>query len=89
MLPQYLRGELGDCTFGFVYLMELSTPFVSLRGILARLRLKQARLYLANGLLMLATFFVCRVASLPYVCLLYSRVTGLSYVEVNVWGYSI
>lgn len=77
----YLRGDLGDCTFGFVYLMELSTPFVSLRGILSRLRLKASRAYLVNGLLMLATFFLCRVISLPYVCLMYSRVLGLSYFE--------
>ncbi|XP_075983387.1 ceramide synthase [Anticarsia gemmatalis] len=77
----YLRGELGDCTFGFVYLMELSTPFVSLRGILSRLRLKASRAYVYNGVCMLLTFFVCRVLSLPYVCLLYSRVRGLPYLE--------
>ncbi|XP_035449014.1 TLC domain-containing protein 3A isoform X2 [Spodoptera frugiperda] len=77
----YLRGNLGDCTFGFVYLMELSTPFVSARGILSRMRLKSSRLYIVNGILMLLTFFVCRVLSLPYVCLLYSRVIGLSYVD--------
>ncbi|XP_037300904.1 ceramide synthase, partial [Manduca sexta] len=77
----YFRGSFGDCTFGFVYLMELSTPFVSARGILSRLRLKASRAYLLNGLLMLATFFVCRVASLPYVCLMYSRELGLPYFE--------
>lgn len=77
----YLRGDLGDCTFGFVYLMELSTPFVSLRGILSRLKLKASRAYLVNGLIMLVTFFVCRVISLPYVCLLYSRVLGIPYLE--------
>ncbi|KPJ20349.1 Protein FAM57B [Papilio machaon] len=77
----YLRGGLGDCVFGFVYLMELSTPFVSFRGILSRLGLKSSRAYLLNGLAMLATFFVCRVLSLPYVCLMYSRVIGLPYFE--------
>ncbi|CAH2052607.1 unnamed protein product, partial [Iphiclides podalirius] len=77
----YLRGGLGDCVFGFVYLMELSTPFVSFRGILSRMGLKSSRAYLLNGLAMLATFFVCRVLSLPYVCLMYSRVIGLPYFE--------
>ncbi|XP_034827927.1 ceramide synthase [Maniola hyperantus] len=77
----YFRGGLGDCVFGFVYLMELSTPFVSLRGVLSRLRLKTSRAYLLNGLAMLLAFLVCRVLSLPYVCLLYSRVVGLSYLE--------
>lgn len=77
----YLRGDFGDCTFGFVYLMELSTPFVSVRGILSRLKLKASRVYLVNGLLMLATFFLCRVISLPYVCFIYSRTIGVSYLE--------
>ncbi|KAJ8710990.1 hypothetical protein PYW07_008232 [Mythimna separata] len=77
----YLRGNLGDCTFGFVYLMELSTPFVSVRAILSRMKLKSSRLYVMNGILMILTFFVCRVISLPYVCLLYSRVVGLSYID--------
>ncbi|VVC91942.1 unnamed protein product [Leptidea sinapis] len=77
----YLRGGLGDCVFGFVYLMEVSTPFVSARGILSRMRLKSSRLYVVNGLLMLATFLVCRVLSLPYVCLLYSRAIRLPYLE--------
>ncbi|CAG9791168.1 unnamed protein product [Diatraea saccharalis] len=77
----YLRGDLGDCTFGFVYLMELSTPFVSARGVLARLRLKHTRWYLVNGLLMLATFFLCRVCSLPYVCLLHSRALNIPYLQ--------
>ncbi|XP_053617446.1 TLC domain-containing protein 3A [Plodia interpunctella] len=77
----YLRGDLGDCTFGFVYLMELSTPFVSIRGILSRLKLKSSKAYLVNGILMLLSFLFCRVLSLPYVCLLYSRVLGVSYLE--------
>ncbi|XP_028171396.1 protein FAM57A-like [Ostrinia furnacalis] len=79
----YFRGSFGDCTFGFVYLMELSTPFVSLRGILSRLRLKASRLYLANGLAMLGSFLLCRVLSLPYACLLYARARRLPYLEVS------
>ncbi|CAK1552386.1 unnamed protein product [Leptosia nina] len=77
----YLRGGLGDCVFGFVYLMELSTPFVSLRGILSRLQLKKSPLYVYNGLAMLLTFLVCRVLSLPYVCLMYSRAVSMTYFE--------
>ncbi|XP_022128939.2 TLC domain-containing protein 3A [Pieris rapae] len=77
----YFRGGLGDCVFGFVYLMELSTPFVSLRGILSRLQLKKSPVYVYNGLAMLATFLVCRVLSLPYVCLLYSRAASMTYFE--------
>ncbi|KAI5633513.1 TLC domain-containing protein [Phthorimaea operculella] len=79
----YLRGGLGDCVFGYVYLMEVSTPFVSFRSILSRLKLKASRAYLVNGVLMLLTFFFCRVLSLPYVMLLYARVLGLPYFEAS------
>ncbi|KAJ9581266.1 hypothetical protein L9F63_023538, partial [Diploptera punctata] len=77
----YLRGGLGDCIFGFVYLMELSTPFVSFRGILSRLKMKSSQLYIMNGLVMLVTFFFCRVVMFPYVCYLYSQLVGLPYLE--------
>lgn len=77
----HLRGSLGDCAFGWVYGMEASTPLVCARGVLARLRLKRSPLYLANGLLMLLTFLLCRVLSLPYVCWLYSRELGLTYAQ--------
>jgi Na+/glutamate symporter len=110
---QYLRGGLGDCIFGFVYLMELSTPFVSFRGILSRLKvslhqfhwlqylacssgkvfhvvsmfqMKSSQLYVINGLVMLVTFFFCRVIMFPYVFYLYSRIVGLSYWEVRISG---
>lgn len=81
----YLRGSLGDCVFGFVYLMELSTPFVSFRGILSMLKMKSSQLYVINGLVMLVTFFFCRVVMFPYVFYLYSRIAGLSYWEA-VWS---
>ncbi|XP_046410218.1 TLC domain-containing protein 3A isoform X1 [Neodiprion fabricii] len=77
----YLRGGLGDCIFGFVYLMELSTPFVSMRGILSRLKMKSTQLYVTNGLIMIGTFFICRVAMFPYLCYLYSELVGLPYFE--------
>ncbi|XP_044261056.1 TLC domain-containing protein 3A isoform X1 [Tribolium madens] len=75
----YLRGGLGDCFFGFVYLMEASTPFVSLRGILSKIGMKSSILYVINGLVMLGTFFVCRVAMFPYVIYLYARSVDLDY----------
>ncbi|KAJ9595331.1 hypothetical protein L9F63_027284, partial [Diploptera punctata] len=71
----------GRLYFGFVYLMELSTPFVSFRGILSRLKMKSSQLYIMNGLVMLVTFFFCRVVMFPYVCYLYSQLVGLPYLE--------
>lgn len=53
-------------------MMEFSTPFVSLRSILSTMKLKESRLYLINGLLMLAAFFVCRLLMWPYVLWRYS-----------------
>ncbi|KAK6636414.1 hypothetical protein RUM43_010075 [Polyplax serrata] len=38
----HLRKNFGDCVFGFIFLMELSTPFVSFRGILSKLQMKQS-----------------------------------------------
>ncbi|CAG9767890.1 unnamed protein product [Ceutorhynchus assimilis] len=75
----YLRGGLGDCFFGFIYLMEASTPFVSLRCILSKMGLKQSKLYIANGLVMLATFFIFRVAMFPYVINLFAQAIGVDF----------
>lgn len=80
---QYLRGGLGDCVFGFVFLMEASTPFVSLRGILSRFGLKSSKLYVVNGLVMLASFFICRVAMFPYVLYMYAKFIRVDYLMVS------
>lgn len=77
----YLRGGLGDCVFSFMYMMELSTPFVSFRGILSVMGLKESKVYVINGLVMLFTFFWCRVFLMPYVCYYYSQVVNLPFFE--------
>lgn len=77
----YLRGGLGDCFFGFVYLMEASTPFVSLRGILSKMGMKESTLYVVNGLMMLVTFFLCRIAMFPYVIHMYAQTIGKDFVS--------
>lgn len=81
----YLRGGLGDCVFSFMYMMELSTPFVSFRSILSVMGLKQTKLYVINGLVMLVTFFWCRVFLMPYVCYYYSQVISKPFFEA-VWN---
>ncbi|CAH1110187.1 unnamed protein product [Psylliodes chrysocephalus] len=77
----YLRGGLGDCFFGFVYLMEASTPFVCLRGILSKVGLKNSPLYVANGLVMLTVFFICRIAMFPYVIFMYSLSIKVDFIS--------
>ena len=61
-------------------MMEFSTPFVSLRSILSTLGMKESQPYIINGLVMLGSFFVCRVLMWPYVMWRYS-------VEINatIW----
>uniref|UniRef100_A0A182SYF7 TLC domain-containing protein n=1 Tax=Anopheles maculatus TaxID=74869 RepID=A0A182SYF7_9DIPT len=81
----YLRGGLGDCVFSFMFMMELSTPFVSFRSILSVMGLKQSKLYVINGLVMLVTFFWCRVFLMPYVCYYYSQVVNKPFFEA-VWN---
>lgn len=78
-----LRGNIGDCIFSFIFLMELSTPFVSFRSILSILGLKQSKLYVINGIVMLATFFLCRIVMMPYVMYWYSEVVNLPYFQVS------
>ncbi|XP_067014933.1 TLC domain-containing protein 3A isoform X2 [Anabrus simplex] len=43
--------------------------------------MKSSQLYVVNGLVMVVTFFFCRVVMFPYVCYLYSQLIGLPYWE--------
>ncbi|XP_005186060.1 uncharacterized protein LOC101894046 isoform X1 [Musca domestica] len=75
LVVTYIRGG-GHCIYSYMFMMEFSTPFVSLRSILSTLGLKETRSYIINGLVMLFSFFVCRVLMWPYVMWRYS-------VEIN------
>ncbi|XP_044763182.1 TLC domain-containing protein 3A [Coccinella septempunctata] len=77
----YLRGGLGDCFFGFVFLMEASTPFVSMRSIISKMGFKNSRFYVINGLFMMISFFVFRVLMWPLVMLLYAYSVDKGYLE--------
>lgn len=64
--------------------MELSTPFVSVRSILSTIGLKDSTAYVVNGLLMLGTFFVCRVLMWPYVYYWYSGLVQMTVFQVSI-----
>ncbi|XP_016942249.1 ceramide synthase [Drosophila suzukii] len=81
LVVTYIRGG-GHCIYSYMFMMEFSTPFVSMRSILSTMRLKDSRVYIANGLLMLATFFVCRVCMWPYVMWRYS----LAIEAASMWA---
>uniref|UniRef100_A0A1B0DA96 Uncharacterized protein n=1 Tax=Phlebotomus papatasi TaxID=29031 RepID=A0A1B0DA96_PHLPP len=77
----YLRGGLGDCIFSFIFMMEASTPFVSLRSILSTLGMKSSNWYMMNGILMLVTFFIFRILMLPFVFYWYSLTVNLPFIR--------
>lgn len=82
----FTRGGEGDCLLAASFLMEFSTPFVSLRVILCQLNLKDSSLYIVNGLLMLISFFLCRVSMFPLLYIWYTRIAGLSaLLSIPAW----
>jgi len=78
----HLRGGQGDCLLGCSFLIEASTPFVSLRVILVHLNMKDGLLYILNGLAMLVSFLCCRVLLFPYLYTWYASAMGLTLLEV-------
>ncbi|XP_044286156.1 TLC domain-containing protein 3A isoform X2 [Varanus komodoensis] len=72
-----LRGERGDFFVGCIFLAELSTPFVSLGKILMQLQMQDSLLHKVNGILVLVTFFLCRIALFPFMYWSYGQQVGL------------
>lgn len=75
------RGGLGDCIFSFMYMMEMSTPFVSFRAVLSILKMKESKLYVINGILMILSFLCFRIVMLPLLMYKYSLIVSLSMYE--------
>ncbi|XP_063152591.1 TLC domain-containing protein 3A [Candoia aspera] len=78
----HLRSELGDFFVGCIFTAELSTPFVSLGKILMQLKMQDSLLHKVNGVLILVTFFLCRIALFPYMYWAYGRQMNLPLYEV-------
>ena len=78
------RGGLGDCIFSFMYIMEMSTPFVSFRAVLSIIKMKESKLYVINGILMILSFFCFRIVMLPLLMYKYSLVVSLSMFEAII-----
>ncbi|XP_061568347.1 ceramide synthase-like [Cololabis saira] len=66
------RGK-GDYFQGALFLPELSTPSVSLLKILIQYKKQHTLLHKVNGVVMVITFFCCRVLLFPYLYYAYSR----------------
>ncbi|KAL2078799.1 hypothetical protein ACEWY4_026484 [Coilia grayii] len=80
----FLRQGIGDYFQGVMFMAELSTPSVCLGKILIQYKKQHTLLYKLNGVLMLATFFTCRVLLFPYLYYAYSRYASIPLYLVPV-----
>lgn len=77
------RSPMGHFFLGCFFCTELSTPFVNARVILSLLGLKNSKIYIVNGLLMMTVFAMCRVALFPimYAVYLSQQTTAPSHIQ--------
>lgn len=73
--------EPGLLMLGVAFLLESSTPFVTFRSILADLGMKSGKIYLVNGLLLIAVFFLCRIAIYPIFYSVYAASRNITFME--------
>ncbi|XP_032401562.1 TLC domain-containing protein 3A [Xiphophorus hellerii] len=78
----FFRRGLGDFFIGCMFITELSTPFVSIGKILIQLRLDGTKLHKINGLIVLLTFFTCRILVFPFMYWMYGRQFGIPLHQV-------
>ncbi|XP_060901971.1 TLC domain-containing protein 3A-like [Labrus mixtus] len=73
----FFRRGLGDFFIGCLFTTEFSTPFVSTGKILIQLGLDNGRLHRINGIIVLLTFFTCRILVFPFMYWMYGRQFGI------------
>uniref|UniRef100_G3NP13 TLC domain containing 3A n=1 Tax=Gasterosteus aculeatus TaxID=69293 RepID=G3NP13_GASAC len=73
----FFRRGLGDFFIGCFFIAEFSTPFVSMGKILIQLGLDDTRLHRVNGVVVLLSFFVCRILVFPFMYWSYGRQFGI------------
>ncbi|KAM9732566.1 TLC domain-containing protein 3A-like [Menidia menidia] len=73
----FFRRGLGDFFVGCLFITEFSTPFVSIGKILIQLQLDHTLLHRVNGVLVLLTFFTCRILLFPFMYWMYGRQFGI------------
>lgn len=70
--------------YGFIFMMEISTPFVSIRSILSIFGMKDSKAYVINGIVMMVTFFLCRIVMWPYLYYWYSQIVNVTFWQASV-----
>ncbi|XP_070572975.1 TLC domain-containing protein 3A-like [Ptychodera flava] len=78
----FFRNGKGDFFVGCFCFVEMANPFMHFRAILKQIGLENTRLGIANGLLLLVTFCVCRLLLFPFMYGIYGRTRNLSLWEV-------
>ncbi|XP_047450040.1 TLC domain-containing protein 3A-like [Mugil cephalus] len=78
----FLRRGLGDFFVGCMLNTEFSTPFVSIGKILIQLGLENSRLHSINGIIVLLSFFVCRILVFPFMYWKYGQQFGIPLHKV-------
>ncbi|XP_078102943.1 TLC domain-containing protein 3A-like [Sander vitreus] len=73
----FFRRGLGDFFIGCLLTTEFSTPFVSIGKILIQLGLDDTRLHRINGIIVLLSFFTCRILVFPFMYWMYGQQFGI------------
>ncbi|GAA6218780.1 protein FAM57A-like isoform X1 [Lates japonicus] len=73
----FFRRGLGDFFIGCLFTTEFSTPFISIGKILIQLGLDHTRLHRINGIIVLLSFFTCRILIFPFMYWMYGRQFGI------------
>ncbi|XP_073403494.1 ceramide synthase [Dendrobates tinctorius] len=76
------RGGKGDFFLGCMLMAEVSTPFVCLGKVLIQYKKQDTLLHRVNGVIMLVTFFCCRLLLFPYMYWMYGQRVGLPLYRV-------
>ncbi|CAL1570828.1 unnamed protein product [Knipowitschia caucasica] len=78
----FLRRGLGDFFIGCFFTTEFSSPFIAIGKILIQRRLDDTWLHRLNGLVVLLTFFTCRILIFPFMYWTYGRQFGIPLNKV-------
>lgn len=73
----FFRRGLGDFFIGCLFITEFSTPFISIGKILIQLGLDGTCWHRLNGIVVLLSFFTCRILIFPFMYWMYGRQFGI------------
>ncbi|KAL4224395.1 Family with sequence similarity 57 [Mactra antiquata] len=78
----YFRENKGDYFVGVLYTCESAIPFISIRFILAQLKMKDSIIYIVSGLMMIFVFFIVRICIFPFLYWKYGVYDSIPFLHV-------